>query len=54
MAEGNGGSRRDNMPTLRNSFVASCHSLVMVDGPGLANMRMLAKMTKLAPIPMAV
>jgi hypothetical protein len=41
-------------PTLRNSFVASCHSLVMVLGGGLANERMVAKRRMLAATPMAV
>jgi hypothetical protein len=42
------------MPTFRYSFVASCHSLVMVRGAGLANDRRVAKMMKLMPTPMAV
>lgn len=43
-----------NVPTFRNSFVASCHSFVMVLGAGLAKARMAAKMTKATPTPMAV
>lgn len=49
-----GRRRRENVLTLRNSSVASCHSLVMVAGAGLANMRIDAKMTKLATRPMTV
>jgi hypothetical protein len=33
--------------------VASWYSWVMVLGGGLANMRIVAKMTKLAPIPIS-
>jgi hypothetical protein len=40
--------------TLRYSFDASCHSLFMVLGPGLANERMVAKRAKLTPMPMKV
>lgn len=40
--------------TLRNSLVASCHSLVMVEGGGLAKARMVAKMTKERKTPATV
>jgi hypothetical protein len=49
-----GRHREQRQLTFRNSFVASCHSLVMVLGGGLANDRTVAKRRRLAPTPMAV
>lgn len=49
-----GRRRKQQKLTFKNSFVASCHSLVMVLGGGLANDRTVAKRRRLAPTPMAV
>lgn len=47
-------SQFDIVRTLRYSFVASCHSLVMVAGAGLAKARMVPKMAALTPRPITV